>query len=86
VGLYAFRLIGGDGGGSEAIACFIALALYVFFGGEMLTKTCNRATNNELRKAIRRSLDDLADNPESQTHDENAPTSEYITDEDGHDG
>jgi hypothetical protein len=48
----------------------------------MLTKTCDCAPDDELRKAVRRSLDDLADNPEGQTQDKNASTSKDITDED----
>ena len=52
----------------------------------MLTKTCDCAPDNELWKAVRRSLDDFTDNPEGKTHDENASTSEDITDENSHDG
>jgi len=51
-----------------------------------LTETSDRATDDELRKAIGRRLNDFANHPEGKTKDECAPTSKQVTNEDCRDG
>jgi hypothetical protein len=47
------------------------------------TEARNRASNNELREAVRARLDDLADRPDSNTNQQRPTSSKRVANEDG---
>jgi len=51
-----------------------------------LTETSDRATDDELRKAVGRRLNDFANHPKGKTEDECASAPKQVTNEDCRDG
>ena len=51
-----------------------------------LTETSDRASDNELGKAVGRRLNNFANHPKGKTEDECAPASKQVTNKDCRDG